>query len=33
MKRVNVNNVDYMKVFVIINNTGMKINVDENAKN
>ena len=32
MKRVNVN-VDQMPVFVIINNSGMKINADVNVKN
>ena len=32
MKLVNVN-VDKMQVFVIINNAGMKINVDVNEKN
>ena len=32
MKQVNVN-VDQMKVFVIVNNVGMKINADVNAKN
>ena len=32
MKLVNVN-VDQMQVFVIVNNAGMKINVDVNAKN
>ena len=32
MKRVSVN-VDQMQLFVIINNVGMKINVDANVKN
>ena len=32
MKAVSVN-VDYMQVFVIINNVGMIINVDANVKN
>ena len=32
MKLVNVN-VDQMQMFVIVNNAGMKINVDVNAKN
>ena len=32
MKLVNVN-VDWMQLFVIINNVGTKINVDVNAKN
>ena len=32
MKRVNVN-VDYIKVFEIVNNDGMKINVGVNVKN
>ena len=32
MKLVNVN-VDYVQVFVTINNGGMKINIDVNAKN
>ena len=31
MKRVSVN-IDYMELFVIINNTGMKINADVNAR-
>ena len=32
MKHVNVN-VDQMQLFVIINNGGIKINADVNAKN
>ena len=32
MKRVSVN-VDQMQLFVIINNVGIKINVDKNVKN
>ena len=32
MKRASVN-VDQMQLFVIINNVGMKINVDANVKN
>ena len=32
MNRVNVN-VDKMSLFVIINNVGIKINVDVNVKN
>ena len=32
MKRVNAN-VEFMAVFVIINNVGMKINAGMNAKN
>ena len=32
MKLVNVN-VDYMQVFVIVNNAGMKINADVNINN
>ena len=32
MKRVSVN-VDQMQLFVIINNVGIKINADVNAKN
>ena len=32
MKRVSVN-VYQMQLFVIINNVGIKINADENAKN
>ena len=32
MKRVSVN-VDWMQLFVIINNVGIKINVDMNVKN
>ena len=32
MKNVNVN-VDQMQLFVIINNDGIKINVDVNVKN
>ena len=32
MKHVNVN-VDQMQLFVIINNVGIKINADANAKN
>ena len=32
MKLVNVN-VDKMQVFIIINNAGLKINIDKNAKN
>ena len=32
MKLVNVN-VDQMQLFVIINNVGIKINADVNAKN
>ena len=32
MKLVNVN-VDQMQLFVIINNVGIKINVDVNVKN
>ena len=32
MKLVNVN-VDYMQVFVMINNVGIMLNADVNAKN
>ena len=32
IKRVSVN-VDWMQLFVIINNVGIKINVDMNVKN
>ena len=32
MKHVSVN-IDYMQLFVIINNVGIKINADVNAKN
>ena len=32
MKNVSVN-VDYVQLFVIINNIGIKINVDVNVKN
>ena len=32
MKNVNVN-VDQMQLFVIINNDGIKVNVDVNVKN
>ena len=32
MKHVSVN-IDYMQLFVIINNVGIKINADANAKN
>ena len=32
IKLVNVN-IDYMQVFIIINNVGIKINADVNTKN
>ena len=32
IKLVNVN-IDYMQVFIVINNVGIKINADVNTKN